>query len=70
MLDRLERKRLVRRRPNPEDRRGVLVALTPLGLEVIDEAMSRPAAAEHELVDGLPSASASSWRACSPSSSG
>lgn len=28
MLDRLERARLIERRPNPEDRRGTLIALT------------------------------------------
>lgn len=36
-IDRLEKKELVKREPNPEDRRGVLVALTDKGLEVIDK---------------------------------
>lgn len=53
MLDRLERAGLVRRRPNPDDRRGVLVALTAGGVRLVDEAMTVHAAAEHELVDGL-----------------
>lgn len=53
MLDRFERAGLVRRRPNPEDRRGVLVALTDAGLEVIDEAMTRLAGVEQHLVGGL-----------------
>jgi DNA-binding MarR family transcriptional regulator len=53
MLDRFERAGLVRRRPNPEDRRGVLVALTDEGLRVVDEAMTRLARVEQELVGGL-----------------
>jgi DNA-binding MarR family transcriptional regulator len=53
MLDRLERKGMVQRRPNPDDRRSVLVGLTTRGLETIDEAMSQHATVEHELVDGL-----------------
>jgi DNA-binding MarR family transcriptional regulator len=53
MLDRFERAGLVRRRPNPDDRRGVLVALTDAGLEVIDEAMARLADVEQDLVAGL-----------------
>ena len=53
MLDRFERAGLVRRRPNPDDRRGVLVALTDAGLEVIDEAMTRLADVEQQLVGGL-----------------
>jgi DNA-binding MarR family transcriptional regulator len=53
MLDRFERAGLVRRRRNPDDRRGVLVALTDAGLEVIDEAMTRLADVEQQLVGGL-----------------
>lgn len=53
MLDRLERAGLVRRRPHPDDRRSVLVALTPIGLRTIDEAMTAHASVEHELVEGL-----------------
>jgi len=37
-LERLERRKLVRRRPHPNDRRGVLVELTAAGRVVIDEA--------------------------------
>ena len=36
-VDRLEKKGLIRREPNPEDRRGVLVALTSTGRTLIDK---------------------------------
>jgi DNA-binding MarR family transcriptional regulator len=52
-LDRLERKGLVERAPNPGDRRGSLVRLTDDGRRVIDEAMARHATAEHQLVGPL-----------------
>src|SRR3954447_8672015 len=39
-IDRLAAARLVRRRPDPEDRRGVLVSLTELGRERVDEAFA------------------------------
>jgi DNA-binding MarR family transcriptional regulator len=32
LLDRLEKQGLVKRRPNPEDRRGILISLTPDGI--------------------------------------
>jgi DNA-binding MarR family transcriptional regulator len=53
MLDRLERAGLVRRRPHPEDRRSVLVALTADGLRTIDAAMTAHAAVEQQIVAGL-----------------
>lgn len=37
-LDKLEANGLIERRPDPSDRRGVLVALTPKGRKVIDAA--------------------------------
>jgi DNA-binding MarR family transcriptional regulator len=52
-IDRLERKGLVARLPNPADRRGSLVQLTDAGREVIDEAMTRHVLAEHRLVAAL-----------------
>jgi DNA-binding MarR family transcriptional regulator len=52
-IDRLERKGLVRRTPNPDDRRGFLVGLTDEGLRVIDEAMARHAGTEQAAVASL-----------------
>jgi DNA-binding MarR family transcriptional regulator len=37
-LDRLERQGFVRRLPDPEDRRGIVVELTPAGMEAWDRA--------------------------------
>jgi DNA-binding MarR family transcriptional regulator len=52
-IDRLERKGLVERAPNPHDRRGSLVRLTADGLAIIDEAMTRHAGIEQHLTVGL-----------------
>jgi len=52
-IDRLERKGLVTRRPNPSDRRGTLIALTDEGRRVVDEAMALHTDAEQRLVGGL-----------------
>ena len=52
-LDRLERKGLLARTPNPADRRGSLVRLTVAGHEVMDRAMELHVAAEHDLVAAL-----------------
>ena len=38
-LDRMQDAELVRRRPDPSDRRGVLVELTPPGRDLIDDAI-------------------------------
>jgi DNA-binding MarR family transcriptional regulator len=53
VLDRLERKGLVERLPNPADRRGSLVRLTKTGRTTVDEAMTRHVATEQHLVAGL-----------------
>jgi DNA-binding MarR family transcriptional regulator len=53
MIDRLEVQGFVARAPNPVDRRGVLVGLTPDGLRTIDAAMVDHARVEHDAVSGL-----------------
>jgi DNA-binding MarR family transcriptional regulator len=52
-IDRLQRKGLVTRLPNPNDRRGNLVQLTDEGRALVDRAMVVHTAVEHELVAGL-----------------
>lgn len=52
-LDHLERAGLVQRRPNPEDRRGLLVELTEAGRERIDHAVAVHVENEHRLVAAL-----------------
>jgi DNA-binding MarR family transcriptional regulator len=52
-LDRLERAGLVERRPDPNDRRGKLIALTDAGKRVIDEAIGRHVANEERLLSAL-----------------
>lgn len=52
-LDRLEERGLVVRRPDPRDRRGILVELTPRGQDVLVAAVGEQAAKEAKLVDVL-----------------
>jgi DNA-binding MarR family transcriptional regulator len=52
-LDRLEKRNLVRRTRDPNDRRGVLVELTDDGKALLDQAVRANTRAEHELVVGL-----------------
>jgi DNA-binding MarR family transcriptional regulator len=52
-LDALEQRGLVRRLPDPEDRRGVHLELTPEGRRLIDRAVAANTAAEARLVEGL-----------------
>lgn len=52
-VDRLERRGLVSRRPDPGDRRGVIVALTPAGATVVDGAMADLLSSERELLSTL-----------------
>ena len=56
VIDRLERKGLLERAPNPADRRGSLVRLTAAGRKTIDRAMELHAETEHRLVGGLSAA--------------
>jgi len=53
-IDRLERAGLVRREPDPADRRGQLVSLTDKGLHLIDEAVAAGLAAQEEFLSPLP----------------
>jgi DNA-binding MarR family transcriptional regulator len=57
-IDRVERKGMITRVPNPTDRRGSLVRLTDKGKEMIDAAMEAHAATEHRLVASLSEADA------------
>jgi len=52
-LDRLVDARLVTRRADPDDRRGVLVRLTARGRQLIDRALAEHLANEEELLDVL-----------------
>jgi DNA-binding MarR family transcriptional regulator len=52
-LDRLEKAGWIERRPDPADRRGVLVALTAAGRELIDDAVTAHVANEHALLAAL-----------------
>ena len=56
-VDRLEKAGLVRRRPDPEDKRGVLVTLTPAGQAQADAALADLLQAEQALLAPLPKAS-------------
>lgn len=53
-VDRLASRGLVERLPDPRDRRGVLVRLTPTGGRTVDNAFEGLLAAEHTLLASLP----------------
>ncbi len=52
-IDRLVARRLVERRTDPHDGRGVLVVMTSRGTDAVDAAISELLAGEAELLDGL-----------------
>lgn len=52
-LDRLERAGLIRRTPDPADRRGVLIRLTPQGSKVAGQALDELIAANQEFLAPL-----------------
>jgi DNA-binding MarR family transcriptional regulator len=52
-IDRLVTRRLVERRTDPRDGRGVLVMMTPEGQERVDESISKLLTAEAELLERL-----------------
>jgi DNA-binding MarR family transcriptional regulator len=49
--DRLERRGLVRRLPDPHDRRGVIVELTDEGLEAVDGAVRAVTVSDQQLLE-------------------
>ncbi len=55
-LDRLERLGLVRRRPDPDDRRAVLVGLTEQGVRSVDTAVAAGLTKQQELLSHLTAA--------------
>jgi DNA-binding MarR family transcriptional regulator len=57
-IDRLEQRALVRRRPDPSDGRGVLVALTGDGRELVDTALEDLLERERALLASLDAADA------------
>ncbi|MEO3781076.1 MarR family transcriptional regulator [Micromonospora sp. B11E3] len=53
-LDRLERAGLVRRGPDPADRRGLRVSLTEEGRRVVEESVEAGLAVQRRILDVLP----------------
>ena len=52
-IDQLEKAGLVERLDNPDDRRGVIIALTEKGFETVDKAVTGHVANQHRLVASL-----------------
>jgi DNA-binding MarR family transcriptional regulator len=52
-LDRLERRGLLVRLPDPNDRRGVIVELTDQGVELVDSAVAANMTSERQLLSPL-----------------
>lgn len=52
-IDNLESRGFVRRKPNPDDRRGVTVCLTAAGRRIVDQAISLRLASAEESLRGL-----------------
>jgi len=55
-LDRLEAAGYITREPDPSDRRGVLIALTPQGSSIVDKASVNHMANERHILSGLTAA--------------
>jgi DNA-binding MarR family transcriptional regulator len=62
LVDRLEKEGLVRRRPDPQDRRSVRAALTPAGEQAYQKAKRALAEEQRAIVDSLSSGDAASLR--------
>lgn len=54
-IDCLEQAELVRRIPDPRDRRGILIELTDQGFNVIEQAVEAHVANEHRVLSSLES---------------
>jgi DNA-binding MarR family transcriptional regulator len=52
-IDRLERRGFVRRLPDPNDRRGVIIELTDAGLDVVDAAVAANSVSDRQLLERL-----------------
>ena len=52
-LDKLEQAGLVERRPDPDDRRGVIIELTDHGREIVDAAVAANTASDRQLLERL-----------------
>ena len=52
-LDRLERRGLVKRRPDPKDRRGVMIQLSESGRRLVAKAVAENTRTEAEILKGL-----------------
>ena len=52
-LDRLEQAGLIARRPDPSDRRGILIELTPAGRRLVDSTVAEHVANESNLLSAL-----------------
>jgi DNA-binding MarR family transcriptional regulator len=53
LLDRLEKKNLIERRPDPEDRRGILIFLTPAGVAARENIKSQVEELDRKLCEAL-----------------
>nr|WP_276748351.1 MarR family transcriptional regulator [Chlorogloeopsis fritschii] len=52
-IDRLEQAELVRRIPDPRDRRGILIELTDKGFDLIEKAVEAHVVNEHRILSVL-----------------
>jgi DNA-binding MarR family transcriptional regulator len=52
-IDRLERRGLVRRLPDPDDRRGIIVELTDEGISLVDQAVAAVSESDRQLLGRL-----------------
>jgi len=52
-LDRLEARKLIRRLPDPDDRRGLRIELTPAGLKLVDRILPQLIRLERSMASGL-----------------